>query len=222
MASHSHVLVYHGLLLSHRTWELRQLLSLGCTYIITSGQIIIFHQATFPWNKGISLTKPPFGVRSCEVAIIWPDNITSDLWHSQVLGENPSHQPTRLESKWHAVEKQGTVTEHFRSSSSISKKYVWRALIDQIFLTYSIKQIQVPRHHFAGSLLSKDYFLKEQKKKETAAGTCCIHLMWACQSKAIIDNPFHLICKPRAFRNNLSATSIAGSNIASWRIHHVL
>ncbi len=26
-----------------------------------------------PWNKGISLTKPPFEVRSCEVAIIWPD-----------------------------------------------------------------------------------------------------------------------------------------------------
>ena len=39
-----------------------------------SGQIIIiFHQPRFPWNKGISLTKPPFGVRSCEVAIIWPD-----------------------------------------------------------------------------------------------------------------------------------------------------
>ena len=37
-----------------------------------SGQIIIFHQPRFPWNKGISLTKPPFGVRSCEVAIIWP------------------------------------------------------------------------------------------------------------------------------------------------------
>ncbi len=29
--------------------------------------------APFPWNKGISLTKPPFGVRSCEVATIWPD-----------------------------------------------------------------------------------------------------------------------------------------------------
>ena len=27
----------------------------------------------FPWNTGISVTKPPFGVRSCEVAIIWPD-----------------------------------------------------------------------------------------------------------------------------------------------------
>ncbi len=41
-----------------------------------SGQIIIFHQPRFPWNKGISLTKPPFGVRSCEVAIIWPDHVT--------------------------------------------------------------------------------------------------------------------------------------------------
>ena len=40
-----------------------------------SGQIIIFHQPRFPWNKGISLTKPPFGVRSREVAIIWPDKI---------------------------------------------------------------------------------------------------------------------------------------------------
>ncbi len=40
-----------------------------------SGQIIIFHQPRFSWNKGISLTKPPFGVRSCEVAIIWPEVI---------------------------------------------------------------------------------------------------------------------------------------------------
>ena len=38
-----------------------------------SGQIIIFHQPRFPWNKRISPTKSPFGVRSCEVAIIWPD-----------------------------------------------------------------------------------------------------------------------------------------------------
>ena len=38
-----------------------------------SGQIIIFHQPRFPGNKGTSLTKPRFGVRSCEVAIIWPD-----------------------------------------------------------------------------------------------------------------------------------------------------
>ena len=38
-----------------------------------SGQIIIFHQPRFPWNKGIFLPQLPFGVRSCEVAIIWPD-----------------------------------------------------------------------------------------------------------------------------------------------------
>ena len=34
---------------------------------------IIFHQPRFRWNEGIFLTKPAFGVRSCEVAIIWPD-----------------------------------------------------------------------------------------------------------------------------------------------------
>ena len=38
-----------------------------------SVQIIIFHQHGIPWNKGNSLPKPPFGVRSCEVAIIWPE-----------------------------------------------------------------------------------------------------------------------------------------------------
>ncbi len=39
---------------------------------------IIFHQPGFHWNKGISLTKPPFGVKiSCEVAIIRPDPMGS-------------------------------------------------------------------------------------------------------------------------------------------------
>ncbi len=28
--------------------------------LLYSGQIIIFHQPRFPWNKGISLTNPPF------------------------------------------------------------------------------------------------------------------------------------------------------------------
>ena len=49
------------------------------TWYISSGQIIIFHQPRFPWNKWISRTKPPFGVRSCEVAIIWPDILESSL-----------------------------------------------------------------------------------------------------------------------------------------------
>ncbi len=46
-----------------------------------SGQILIFHQPRFPWNKGISLTKPPFGMRSCEVAIIWPELMKCTLKH---------------------------------------------------------------------------------------------------------------------------------------------
>ncbi len=41
-----------------------------------SGQIIIFDQPSFPWNKGSSLPYSyPFGERSCEVAIIWLDDI---------------------------------------------------------------------------------------------------------------------------------------------------
>ena len=43
------------------------------SYVTFFSFLYIFHQPRFPWNKGISLTKPPFGVRSCEVAIIWPD-----------------------------------------------------------------------------------------------------------------------------------------------------
>ncbi len=34
---------------------------------------MIIHQPRFPLNKGISLPQLPFEVRSCEVAIIWPD-----------------------------------------------------------------------------------------------------------------------------------------------------
>ncbi len=60
----------------HCSFKIGKLWKLTILYTMTitkSGQIIIIHQARFPCNKGISLTKPPFGVRSCEVAIIWPD-----------------------------------------------------------------------------------------------------------------------------------------------------
>ena len=40
---------------------------------------MIFHQPRFPWNKEISLTKPPFGVRSCEVTIIWPEYSATEV-----------------------------------------------------------------------------------------------------------------------------------------------
>ena len=51
-----------------------------------SGQIIIFHQPRFPWNEGISLTKPPFEVRSCEVAMIWPEpyQLVQDFVHQRM------------------------------------------------------------------------------------------------------------------------------------------
>ncbi len=53
-----------------------------------SGQIIIFHQARFPWNKRVSLTKRPFGGnRSCEVAIIWPDDWSHFSPPAQVVGK---------------------------------------------------------------------------------------------------------------------------------------
>ena len=63
-----------------------------------SGQIIIFHQPRFPWNKGISLTKPPFGGnRSCEVAIIWPDYIyVPILWIKSSLGCQPKKNKNHL------------------------------------------------------------------------------------------------------------------------------
>ena len=45
-----------------------------CTYKQISGQVIIFHQPGFAWNKKNSRPKSYLlGVRSCEVAIIWPD-----------------------------------------------------------------------------------------------------------------------------------------------------
>ncbi len=56
-----------------------------------SGQIIIIHQPGFPWNKWSSLPQLPFGVRSCEVAIIWPEWWT--LWsfyrHSPIQNRIP-------------------------------------------------------------------------------------------------------------------------------------
>ena len=54
------------------------------------GQIIIFHQPRFPWNKGNSLTKPPFGVRSCEVAIIWPE-LWFFVWEAEEVDSRPSN-----------------------------------------------------------------------------------------------------------------------------------
>ncbi len=69
-----------------------------------SGQIIIFHQPRFPWNKGISLPQLHFGVRSCEVAIIWPDDW---WWMMMVVTTQGKHvvgnqNGGTLAAKWNA------------------------------------------------------------------------------------------------------------------------
>lgn len=47
---------------------------------------MIFHKPRLPWNTRIYCTKPPFKVRSCEVAIIWPG-----LYISTTLQETNRH-----------------------------------------------------------------------------------------------------------------------------------
>ena len=59
--------------------ESHQRINQNGSYNQPSGQIIIFQQPRFPWNKRFPLNKPPFGVRSCEVAIIWPEPSTEFL-----------------------------------------------------------------------------------------------------------------------------------------------
>ena len=68
--------------------------------------MIKFHQPRFPWNKRISLPQLPFTVKSCEVAIIWPNIISLSyiargvapeaihhftMWHDQHLQRNGSN-----------------------------------------------------------------------------------------------------------------------------------
>ena len=49
---------------------------------LSKSKMLYLAHLSISWNKGISLTKPPFGVISCEVATIWPD-----LWPN-IVGIN--------------------------------------------------------------------------------------------------------------------------------------
>ena len=82
----------------------------------------------FPWHKGISLPSLPLGVRSCEVAVIWPDFFSFSFLHAiigiltqgsqrmfLVLGRRPakaSRYSRRLfagrqpDVKWHWIKDQ--------------------------------------------------------------------------------------------------------------------
>ncbi len=70
------------------------------TRIFHIDQIIIFHQPRFPWNKGISLTKPPFGVKSCEVVIIWPVPYWSDWLFIKFRYHQSSSRPKKALMGW--------------------------------------------------------------------------------------------------------------------------
>ena len=70
------------------------LLKSESTYNHWSGQIIIFEHPRFPWNPGISLPKPPFRVRSCEVAIIWPELISWNLKAPTIVDRSPTSSIT--------------------------------------------------------------------------------------------------------------------------------
>ena len=80
------------------------------TIVKDSGQIILFHQPRFAWNKGMSLSQLHFGVRSCEVARIWPKDWFK--WFScanrrlfqvpavNFLGSNQGLDPSKNEGEW--------------------------------------------------------------------------------------------------------------------------
>ena len=97
-----------------RTMELKSLslgnrkiiesLTLKCR-LVKSCQIIAFHQPGYPWNKGISLTKPRFGVRSCEVAIIWPGNMIFLGFQEGIPPESRRLIESTTWSTWHSDER---------------------------------------------------------------------------------------------------------------------
>ena len=87
----------NSLTLKPRDWFFLVTFTRKLVYIWPNG--IIFHQPRFPERRGFPLLKPPFGVRSCEVAIIWQDiNVVHNIyiycfhsfWGSGVLDHRTS------------------------------------------------------------------------------------------------------------------------------------
>ena len=68
----------------------------GSYWVLHPGQIIIFHQPRFPWNRGISLTfSPPFGVKT---RVFGRYNLTRlNIFRSDFLG--PKTQQKSQKSK---------------------------------------------------------------------------------------------------------------------------
>ena len=74
-----------------------QIESSNFMFTTQSCQIKIFQQPRFHCNKGISLSQLPFGVRSCEVAIIW--SAKYELVVELPLGNNMLTSNLRIKGK---------------------------------------------------------------------------------------------------------------------------
>ena len=99
-----------------------------------SGQIIIFHQPEFPWNKGNSLAKPPLGVRSCEVAIIWPEHYKKTISptpENLELSTPPPPSKTSIFVFYYQLPK----FTNFSKFQPFSKKHVRHPLLPQCHKT---------------------------------------------------------------------------------------
>ena len=105
-----------------------------------SGQIIIFHQPRFSWNKGNSLTKPPFGVRSCEVAIIWPE-----WWKLLFAGNSDakSHQEFQVPK----MEGVNLIAGHFGAGETpVSISLIYSVYHGEDFLHFRYLKCLVKKH----------------------------------------------------------------------------
>ena len=91
------------------------------TRMQSSGQIITFHQPRFPWNKGISLPQLSFGVRSCEVAIIWPES-SKTLERQWITNASffgfPLIQMKRIDPLWSRPQLMPPITKESRHPGS--------------------------------------------------------------------------------------------------------
>ena len=109
-------------------------------YLLNWPNGIIFHQPGISWNKGISLTKPPFGVRSCEVAIIWPDIYRVETSWLNVNDQSKSMDECMNGNGWSSIgaglnNKNMSLTHHHKSWSTATMRGAFcQSSIWEIFL----------------------------------------------------------------------------------------
>ena len=96
--------------------------AVGICLNIISGQIIIFHQPRFPWNKGFPLLN--HGVRSCEVAKVWPDYMYTSFFKvtwNHIPNEGQMFTPKKI----HLKKKTQKVTRKTPGGLKHEEKLLW-------------------------------------------------------------------------------------------------